>query len=107
MDAAAIRHVRPDSCRPPRAILRLVGAHDNKGARPLHVRALLRGPDGSPALAISQQLDASTSRASGGQGVTLRLPLAGLSPGRYVLRLEAAGSSEHVTAREIPVDVLP
>jgi hypothetical protein len=81
--------------------------YDNKGARPLGVRAELRQPNRAPALLISQQLAASTSRASGGYGVTLSLPLAEVSPGRYVLRLEATASSEHVAAREIPVDVLP
>jgi hypothetical protein len=47
-------------------------------------------------------------RPSGGYGVMIPLSLADVSPGRYVLRLEATTpGSDHTAAREIPIIVLP
>jgi VWFA-related protein len=81
--------------------------YDNKGARPVRVRAELRQPNQEPAFEASQELSASKPRASGGFGATFQLPLAGVRPGRYVLRIEASASEEHTATREIPVNVVP
>ena len=81
--------------------------YDNKGARPVRVRAELRQPNQEPAFEASQELSASKPRASGGCGATFQLPLAKVRPGRYVLRIEANASEEHTATREIPVNVVP
>jgi hypothetical protein len=39
-------------------------------------------------------------------GVAFTLSLAGVQPGRYVLRIDATASEDHSATREIPVDVL-
>jgi hypothetical protein len=81
--------------------------YDNKGARPLRVRAELRQPNQQAALEQSKDLGTGPPRASGGYGVAFTLPLTGVRPGRYVLRVEASASEEHTAIRQIPVDVVP
>lgn len=80
--------------------------YDNKGARPVRVRAQLRQPNQPAALELSQDLDVSKPRASGGHAVAFKLPLANVRPGRYILHLEAIASEDHTATREIPVSVL-
>jgi hypothetical protein len=56
----------------------------------------------------SEERDAkATRRKSGGHGFTLRLPLEGIQPGSYVLRVEASSSrrEEHRASRSIPIRV--
>jgi VWFA-related protein len=82
--------------------------YDNKGPRPVNVRVELRQPERTPSFETSRKLDGGAARASGGQGVTLDVSLADVSPGRYVLRVEAAApGTDHSTTREIPVEILP
>ena len=47
----------------------------------------------------------SPRRPSGGHGFTMKVPLEGLSPGWYVLRVAASSSrdEEHVASRVVPI----
>jgi VWFA-related protein len=56
----------------------------------------------------SEERDAKAARRkSGGHGFTLKLPLEGVAPGSYVLRVEASSSrnEKHRVSRSIPVRV--
>jgi len=80
--------------------------YDNKGARPLQARAELRQPDQPAAVTVSQDLASDKPRASGGHGVSLRLPLADVPSGQYVLLVEArAASGSDVASRQIPIRI--
>ena len=81
--------------------------YDNKGTRPLRVRADLRQPNQPAAVEQSKDLDTGKPRASGGYGAAFTLPLTGVRPGRYILRVEATASEDHTATREIPIDVVP
>ena len=83
--------------------------YDDRPPRALTVRAELRQPGGPVALTATREISTADSRrTSGGYGVTLPLAFADVSPGRYVLRLEAtAPGTDHTAAREIPIEVLP
>lgn len=81
--------------------------YDNKGTRPLRVRADLRQPNQPAAIEQSKDLDTSKPRASGGYGAAFTLSMTGVRPGRYVLRVEATASEDHTATREIPIDVVP
>jgi hypothetical protein len=55
---------------------------------------------------VSEERDAKAARRkSGGHGFTLKLPLAGIAPGTYVLRVEASSgrNEQHRVSRNIPV----
>jgi VWFA-related protein len=57
---------------------------------------------------VSEERDAKAARRkSGGHGFTLKLPLAGVAPGSYVLRVEASSgrNEQHRVSRNIPVRV--
>jgi VWFA-related protein len=57
---------------------------------------------------VSEERDAkATRRKSGGHGFTLKVPLAGIAPGTYVLRVEASSgrNEQHRVSRNIPVRV--
>jgi hypothetical protein len=57
---------------------------------------------------VSEERDAqAVRRKSGGHGFSLKVPLAGMAPGTYVLRVEASSSRDekHRVSRNIPVRV--
>jgi VWFA-related protein len=57
---------------------------------------------------VSEDRDSkATRRKSGGHGFTLKLPLEGIAPGSYVLRVEASSSrsEQHRVSRSIPIRV--
>jgi VWFA-related protein len=70
--------------------------------------ATLHNAEGFAVRRISDKRDSRSSRRpSGGHGFTLRMPLADLGAGPYVLRLEAASDRDHrhTVARNIPIQV--
>ena len=44
--------------------------------------------------------------ASGGYGHTVRVPMSGFEPGRYVLTVEARSRLGHTASRQIPFEVV-
>jgi len=80
--------------------------YDNKGSRSVQVRAELRQPALSAVLRLSEDVAIDRARASGGYGVTLKLPLTGVPPGSYVLHVETrADSGKDVASRQIPIRI--
>ena len=107
---AAPTTLREFSVRDQLAILAEV--YDNLGplAHGVEISTTLRGDDGRPAFSYSERRQSTELKGSrGGYGFTTRIPLTGLAPGLYVLRVEAKASvgKPTSTAREVQFRIVP
>ena len=84
--------------------------YDNRASAPhsVEIRTMLRGDDGSLVFSDSQERSTKELQAArGGFGHTAQIPLSGVQPGRYVLKVEARStlSGSSPVAREILIRI--